>query len=423
MPTATYDPSKPRAVVETDGEIDDQSTFNRMLAYVNDFNVVELIYSNSVFHTNGMGTTWMNSHFDGYDQVDENLRLHDPSFPTADYLRSVTRIGNQVGCKATGPNNNTEASDYLVSILIDSSKTSPIYMSSWGGDDTIVQALWKVKTSYPDKVAEVSAKVTMSVLDIHQSTCGTTPTDWVADNYPNLRIVSDDIEFYSMAYGGQRQNPSSLDYLDQSSWFTTNIKNNHGALGAAYPHNSFDGEGDTPSWFYQLDLGLRGQENPSYGNWGGRYVKTAYRSSNNFWADTVDDGDGQKPLWRWKEAQWMDWAMRMDWAVQPYSGANHPPSVQVVGGINRTVSAGSTVTLSAQGTTDPDGNTLSYKWWQYYDADTAGARVTISNDTSKTNASFVVPNEPGKTLNILVEVKDSGSPNITRWQLIVFTIQ
>jgi hypothetical protein len=394
-----------------------------MLAYLNEFNVVELIYGNSVFHTSGMGTTWMNSHFNGYDQVDENLRLHDPSFPTADYLRSITRIGNQVGCKATGPNNNTAASDYLVSILIDSSKTSPIYMSSWGGDDTIVQALWKVKTSYPDKVAEVSAKAIMSVLDIHQSTCGTTPTDWVADNYPNLRIVSDDIEFYSMAYSGQRHNPSSLDYLDQSSWINPNVKTGHGGLGAAYPHTYFDGEGDTPSWFYQLNFGLRGRENPSYGNWGGRYIKTNYRSSNNFWADTTDDGDNQKPLWRWKEAQWMDWAMRMDWAVQPYSGANHPPVVQVVGGINRTVSVGSTVTLSAQGTTDPDGNTLSYKWWLYYDADTASARVTISNDTSKTNASFVVPNEPGKTIEVIVEVKDNGSPNITRWQTIIFTIQ
>jgi len=39
--------------------------------------------------------------------------------------------------------------------------------------------------------------------------------------------------------------------------------------------------------------------------------------------------------------------------------------------------------------------------------------LSISNNTSKPGASFVVPNEPGKTIEIIVDVKDNGSLNIT----------
>lgn len=86
---------------------------------------------------------------------------------------------------------------------------------------------------------------------------------------------------------------------------------------------------------------------------------------------------------------------------------------------------GQKVTLSAEGSTDPDGDRLKYKWWQYTDVDTATTTIDIAEASAKTGASFVVPNEPnepGKTIHVILEVADDGTPPLTRYQRIVFTI-
>ena len=102
--------------------------------------------------------------------------------------------------------------------------------------------------------------------------------------------------------------------------------------------------------------------------------------------------------------------------------ANHPPRAKLSGPLQRTVVPGQRVTLSAEGSTDPDGDRLEYKWWQYTDVDTATAAIDIAGATAKTGAGFVVPDEPGKTIHVILEVADDGAPPLTRYQRIVFTI-
>ena len=69
-----------------------------------------------------------------------------------------------------------------------------------------------------------------------------------------------------------------------------------------------------------------------------------------------------------------------------------------------------------------DGDRLEYRWWQYADVDTVERLIGITDSTSETRAGFVVPDEPGKTIHIILEVTDDGSPPLTRYQRIVFTI-
>jgi hypothetical protein len=96
--------------------------------------------------------------------------------------------------------------------------------------------------------------------------------------------------------------------------------------------------------------------------------------------------------------------------------------VKVSHAVDLKVRAGENVSLSAQGTTDPDGDALTYRWWQYEEADSAESKVTIKN-ASTTQASFVVPNEAGKQVHVVLEVTDNGSPPLVRYQRVVCDIQ
>lgn len=125
--------------------------------------------------------------------------------------------------------------------------------------------------------------------------------------------------------------------------------------------------------------------------------------------------------WRWVPAAQNDFAARMDWCVKEFKEANHAPVAEVKGALTRDVKAGETVKLAATAT-DPDGDKLTCKWWQYADADSAAATVTITNSNSLDNASFVVPNEPGKQVHIILEVTDDGTPELKYYQRVIVTI-
>jgi hypothetical protein len=180
-------------------------------------------------------------------------------------------------------------------------------------------------------------------------------------------------------------------------------------------------EGDTPAWFYFYLNGLNVPAHPDYGGWGGRYA-----FNGKFWQDTPDTVAGhtsaRATVYRWRPAFQNEFAARLDWCVKDFRGANHAPVIKMKGELQRNVKPGETVTLAAT-VTDPDGNTLTYKWWQYADADSANATVAIARSDSSNRASFVVPNEPGKQVHIILEVTDSGAPPLTSYQRIVYYIR
>ena len=95
----------------------------------------------------------------------------------------------------------------------------------------------------------------------------------------------------------------------------------------------------------------------------------------------------------------------------------------IAGGLDRNVRPGEIVQLSAEGSTDPDGDNLSYHWWQYYDAGDVKTKIAINNATSKNNASLVVPDEAGKNFHVILEVTDDGEPILKNYQRIIFKIE
>jgi hypothetical protein len=112
----------------------------------------------------------------------------------------------------------------------------------------------------------------------------------------------------------------------------------------------------------------------------------------------------------------------MDWCVKDFQEVNHAPVVRIQGDRLRNVKPGDKVTLAAAAT-DPDNDRLAYKWWQYTDAGSAKDTVTITNSDSPEHAGFVIPDEPGRQIHIILEVTDNGTPSLVGYQRIVFDIQ
>jgi Predicted NADH:ubiquinone oxidoreductase, subunit RnfC len=93
------------------------------------------------------------------------------------------------------------------------------------------------------------------------------------------------------------------------------------------------------------------------------------------------DGQGytsdQATIWRWREAFQHDFSARMDWTTKNFEDANHNPVVVVNGDTTKEpiyikAKVGTPVVLSAAGSKDPDGNKISYTWFYYLEAASAG---------------------------------------------------
>ena len=246
-------------------------------------------------------------------------------------------------------------------------------------------------------------------------------------------------------------------------WMKENILSNHGPLCSLYKahkageegfeEGDFRSEGDSPAFMHTIETGLRNLENPDWGGWAGRYVKVRA----NTWLDPVPEkgytypegrwygsnGWGRvqskkgltsetdsnyksyfKPIWQWSDAFQNDFAARADWCVKSYKEANHQPVVKLNHDADLKAKSGTNISLSAKGTYDPDGNKLSYQWWQYTEADSYKENVSIVNAGNQ-NATISIPAsaKKGETIHIICEVKDNGTPQLTRYQRVVVTVQ
>jgi hypothetical protein len=97
--------------------------------------------------------------------------------------------------------------------------------------------------------------------------------------------------------------------------------------------------------------------------------------------------------------------------------------VKITGARDIDARPGATVRLRGV-VSDPDGNRVTVKWWQYNDAGTYPGDVTIA-DASATETTFRVPDDAtaGQTIHLILEVTDDGAPSLTRYQRVVVTVR
>ncbi|MCP9762318.1 DUF1593 domain-containing protein [Lacihabitans soyangensis] len=475
---------KPRTIVTTDGELDDVDSFIRMLLYTNEYKVEGLIVSSSQWHYKGdgkgtkftsememtkklygertelrwPGEQWIYDLVDAYGKVYPNLVKHSKDFPTHQYLRDRIRIGN---IDFEGEmEKDTEGSDFIKAKLLDDD-TSPLYLQVWGGTNTIARALKSIEIQYKntpewDKIYKKVCQKAIIYAILDQDA---TYKKYIEPNWKDIKVYYNANQFWSFAYFWKRAVPEQLHpYLEGK--FMGDIINNHGPLlkmyysygdgnpplgeiediyssmekakknqWGSFGQYDFISEGDSPAFLHLVDVGLNNLENPQDGGWGGRLVQSTVTPSRwedgkaaadyNPFTQKMDDAYAQT---KWIPAIQEDFAARADWCIKDFKNANHAPKISVKEGNKLKVKAGEKITLNAI-TTDPDGNKVAIKVWQYQEVDTAQEAIKIETKGSK--SVIEIPNnlKSGENIHIIVEGKDNGTPSLTRYQRVVLTVR
>lgn len=420
---AQQDKARPRVIVMTDGEIDDHSSMIRFLLYTSDVEVLAIIETNSIFQKDGHSKEdWFEKQLEAYKQIYPNLIKHHAKYPTYEKLKSISFLGDEdddhlknLDQKSLIPGGNityrpddwpdTPGSDKIVEILLEKNP-APVHIQAWGGGNTAARAFHKLKTKYPDQYSRAVSKAIMYNI-WYQDGAG----NYIENEHREVTMLYCASFNGTWDYGVQKE---SHDFIEKE------VKNNHGPLGALYPQD-YVSEGDSPAFLYAIGNGLRNDENPTYGGWGGRFEK--FDKFEHVFVDAKDDGDKRKSLERWIDDANRNFQARMDWCVSPnYEDANHTPIVVIKGKKDITVKSGKKIKLDAGKSADPDGDDIRFSWWQYKDAGSYGELVELK-DPEKANAYFIAPevNKP-ETIHILLKVTDNGSPVLNSYQRKIITV-
>lgn len=449
---------KPRVLVLTDieNEPDDAMSLVRFLVYSNNYDVEGLVATTSIHQKSRVAPQRIRQIVDAYGKVRDNLEKHETGFPSADFLRERISEGLPLyGMLGVGEGKDSPGAELLIR-AVDRDDPRPLWVPVWGGPSVLAQALWKAHaTRSPEALARFVSKLRVYTIS-DQDDSG----PWIRREFSELfYIVSPGLgeggAYHHATWSGISGDNFSgrfagADFsLVTNEWLDQNIRRK-GPLGAEYPRWEYLMEGDTPSYLNLINNGLNAPEHPDWGGWGGRYeLYTPHTQkwflqpeSRPIWTDARDEVFGvdgkwhtgnHESIWRWRSAFQNDFAARMDWTIQPYAKANHPPVPKLAMPAEIDARPGQRIDLNAEGSTDPDGDALSYQWFYYGEPGTlalsnshTGQPLEIKN-FDQPKAWFIVPTSrvmaPGTgNIHIILAVTDHGTPRLTRYQRVIVTV-
>ena len=401
---------KIRTIITQDAEVDDQNSLRHFLFYANEVELQGIVQTSSKFHWIGVpgavkpekknkddfeslevsgpfdqpyrwpGTDWMQRVIDDYAKDYPNLTKHAKGYPTPEYLRSITKIGN-IGYEGEmeAP---TEGSELIRERILDDDPRT-LYLQVWGGTNTIARALLDIQTEFEGKPGwqELHEKITKKVVI---TACGEQDPayrEYVAENWPGIQFVKT-LQMGSYAYPWfMMPEGESKDTL-RASFMKSEILNGKSALAGGYctwlDGNYYEGEaessqfgsnpnivkewfgarmgmpdpvpfdflseGDSPTFFPLFDWGFRSLENFANGGIAGRYHKVEGEVNSkgeplNLWdvsRDRYTDRDGivheTESMWPYVCDIQRDFAARVAWAAaDSYEKGEHAPGLFVFG--------------------------------------------------------------------------------------------
>ncbi len=444
---------KARIMVLTDIEADpdDNQSLIRFLTYANHWDIEGLVATTSIHQKSRVAPESIEKILQAYNKVQPNLMLHEKGYPSYEQLKSKVKKGLPVyGMEGVGQGKDSEGSDWIVKVLSEPDER-PIWFTVWGGPNVLAQALWKIqKTKTPAEAQKLYSKIRIYTIS-DQDDSG----PWIRKSFPNIFFIVTPGYNYTDAtwLGIMFPFPGSDKDVVSNDWLAKNIQQGHGPLGAVYPDVAYGMEGDTPSFLNLIDNGLNNPEHPDFGGWGGRYelYLPEFQDSNTgrfkrenwpkdepetraIWTNADDSvqsridnqtyGSNQATIWRWREAFQNDFAARMAWCTKPFNETNHPPVPKLAHPDAFSVKSGQQFHLNADGTSDPDGDSMSYLWFQYKEAGTYKGNVSFrpySPNLYDLPVTAPTVDKP-QTIHFILQVKDKGTPALTRYKRVIVTI-
>ena len=416
---------------------------------------------------------------DIYERVYPNLRVHDANYPTPAEVRSKVRWGN---VELDGDISKDSPGSRLIETLLLDEQAGPIYLLAWGGQSTIARALKSIQEKY-ERTAEwsaVRARVSRKAILSTSGDQDDTHATYIRPNWPDIKTLATGAGGVALAYGaGPTASVENAIYYS-AQWTRDNVSS-RGPFGAFYrvwgdgkqmvkgdmfdyfgmsgysaaqlqamgyhvwtpprPKGEFIAEGDTFTYLNLIDNGLLGYREDTPGGWAGNgrpdtlSMFAAFSGGQGNPIRTYPDllalmeriaaaPRPASPVPNFTPAAQQAFAARLIWSVTPsYAAANHEPRVALRGSPRLSAPAGETIRLDGI-VSDPDGNSVTAKWWQWREVGTYPGRVSFSNPTAlATTVKVPADATAGQTIHLVLEATDDGAPPLTRYQRVVITVR
>jgi len=432
---------KPRMVVLTDistWEPDDHESLIRLLVHADLFEIEGIVV------TTGWSMDNVNQHkhfmdialgvIDAYEKDLPNLLKRSGQngfaqdkwkqevgyWPSAQYLRERTMFGSMLmGKDKIGAGNNSEGSDLIIR-LADEEDQRPVWVTIWGGGNTLAQSIWQVQQTR----SEHELKAFLGKIRAYAITDQDRPqrsSFEISSHAWMRREFSEDLLFIWDECAWKYQNGTG-----KANWnaYAEHIQH-HGNLGSQYPKFVWGVEGDTPSFLHITPNGLNDPDKPAQAGWGG-YAEWGLGPDNNGYSYVNQTQSIYEICRRYEDhfyaSTFNNFAARMDWAKE---GKGNRNPVAVINGDNRidmitmNPEPGSEVILDASHSSDPDGDSLLFNWWVQPEAGTYAGQIRISESNSDKITLKVPSNAAGQRIHVICEITDNGVHPLSSYRRIV----
>lgn len=277
-------PERPRILISTDiggTDPDDNQSMMHFLLYCNEFECEGLVSSPSFGSGDKSEILRM---IDLYEEDLPRLRRHARRYPSAEYLRSITRQGRRGAAPLCGYSTPTEGSEWIVrcarknySSPATGKEMSPLYILVWGGLEDVAQALHDA----PD----IAKKVRVYWIGGPNKKWSVNAYTYIIEHFPDLWMIENNSSYRGFI----------SDYKNPDQWnagFYEHHVRGCGFLGEDFGRylGGMPKLGDTPSLLYMMDGDPALPERES---WGGSFERYAYTPRHVFRHTTTPQDTAQ----------------------------------------------------------------------------------------------------------------------------------